>query len=665
MPLSGISTLVAATALGLAVQTASPQGSAPADPPSRALLLELTAQPRVAGTIGSIVGADICARHLREAGWKVEIDEREVMLSLPRSIGVEIFDGENATPLHARSQSYNPDAIPPGDLPLCNAWSASADVRAEVVDVGRGLRADFERLKAAGVEVKGKIALARYGGAYRGIKVDLATQYGCVGVLLFAERAKTGEAWPAGPNKPGYEAERGSISPIARTPGDPSTPGWPSPHPGEKAKRLSKAELDEALPKIPCTPIGWAEAEMIQAHLQLRDMMGVEGHDVKTPIGPGPALVHLVTDQPREVRTIRNVVATLPGASEDCVIAGAHRDAWVRGANDDGSGVVCMIRAAQRLGDKVKSGWKPANTVIIALWDAEEFGMIGSTEWAEAHADMITQHCFAYVNSDTGCSGTHFRGASGTPGLLRVLKTALERVPTPEPRKDGEAKNLWEDWGTGLKPGEPAEIEPAGSGSDFVAFLHHLSRPVVDISLSGNHGGQYHTNFDDVAMVDRYLDPGFVGHEMCGQLIAELLSEMSEEGRDSFDAVEASKALARLADQASKLKDPGASNPWLGPEAAKSIRAGFSALASMCESDKKSTNIYALLASPGISGREWFHNVIWTPGLEDGYGSEYFPLLHVSSDGTAQVIGSELTSDSPIERMRSCLGLGTQVIRKR
>jgi N-acetylated-alpha-linked acidic dipeptidase len=420
---------------------------------------------------------------------------------------------------------------------------------------------------------------------------------------------------------------------------------------------LSQAELEDALPKIPCTPIGWAEAEMIQAHLQLRDMMGAEGHDVQTPIGPGPALVHLVVDQPRDLRTIRNVIATLPGASEDCVIAGAHRDAWVRGANDDGSGVVCMIRAAQRLAEKVKSGWKPANTIMIALWDAEEFGMIGSTEWAEAHADMITQHCFAYVNSDTGCSGTHFRGASGTPGLLRVLKTALERVPTPEPRKDGEPKNLWEDWGTALKPGEPTEIEPAGSGSDFVAFLHHLSRPVVDISLSGNRGGQYHTSFDDFAMVERYLDPGFVGHEMCGQLIAELLLELDAQGpRKSFDSHEAMAALAALARKTGTLKDPGESTPWLGGVRAERIARALEQMGNSVTLDPSRPSemgdptsntlvphgmpelrCYEELAlDGGIAGRSWFRNPIWTPGLEDGYGSEYFPELRAAAKRGSQ-----------------------------
>jgi N-acetylated-alpha-linked acidic dipeptidase len=626
---------------------AAPAIPAPGDPPSRELLLELTQQTRLAGTVGSLVAAKNVARRLEEAGWKTEIEEREVLLSYPRHVELAIYAGDSktsVTPLSERIERFDPDAIPPGDVPLYNAWSASGEVRAKVVDAGRGLRADFERLKKSGVELKGTIALARYGGSYRGIKVDLATQYGCAGILLFSESSSDGAAkgatWPQGPWKPPYEAQRGSISPMGRTPGDPSTPGWASPKKGETAKRLSGKELEDALPKIPCLPIGAEEAERILAGLTKQPVLDKDGNIAEAPIGPGPIEVRMLVDSPRELRPLRNVIATLAGASEDCVIAGAHRDAWVRGANDDGSGTVCMIRAAQRLGERAKSGWKPKNSIVIGLWDAEEFGMLGSTEWAEGHAEWITKHCFAYVNSDTGCQGTHFSGASGTPGLLRVLKAALERVPTPEPRKDAAPKNLWEDWLAQLNtsasrhperlPNAEPEISPAGSGSDFAVFLHHLSKPVVDISLGGNSGGQYHTTFDDFAIVDRYLDPGFVGHEMCGQLLAELLGEMADEGPSCFDNVEAARALAALSRKAGDDKDEG--RAWLGPGHAERIARRFDQLAETCAIDcPDSFHLYEVLRlEKGIPGREWYRNPVWTPGLEDGYGSELFPVLHAA-----------------------------------
>jgi N-acetylated-alpha-linked acidic dipeptidase len=242
--------------------------------------------------------------------------------------------------------------------------------------------------------------------------------------------------------------------------------------------------------------------------------------------------------------------------------------------------------------------------------------------------------------------------------LLRVLKTALERVPAVKSEKDGSPKNLWEDWLAGLKKGEEPEIEPAGSGSDFAVFLHHLSRPVVDISLSGNRGGQYHTNFDDFAMVERYLDPGFVGHEMCGTLIAELLAEMANQGPSCFDTAEAAEALAKIAERAGALKDPGSAEPWLGAERAQSIAKEFQVIALVCKDEDKSTNIYEGLAAPsGIPGREWYRNAIWTPGLEDGYGSEFFPLLHAGADGSPRARFDDVGFGDYLESARYLLGL--------
>lgn len=613
-------------ALSAALATALP---AAGDTPARGLLLELTQQTRLAGTLGSLVSARNVARHLESAGFRVEFDDREVLLSIPRRIEFEVFDVVgDARSIHQRFERFDPDAIPPGDLPLCNAWAKSGEVRARVVDAGRGLRADFERLKRAGVDVRGTIALVRYGGSYRGIKVDLATQYGCAGVLLFHERRTGGEEWPSGPWKPGYEGERGSISPMGRTPGDPSTPGFASPHPGEPVERTSAETLAVALPTIPCFPIGWAEAQLLLDRLATVGVTNADGKLESKPIGPGPAEVRMLLDQPRDVRRIRSVIATLDGASEDCVIAGNHRDAWVRGANDAGSGTVSLMRAAQLLGERVENGWKPKHTIKLCFFDAEEFGLIGSTEWGEANAAWIRAHVFAYVNADTAVNGTHFRGVDGTPGLLATLRTALERVATPTPRAKGDPANLWEDWHASLAGKEP-EIGLAGSGSDFAVFLHHLSVPTLDIGFSGNRSGQYHTGFDDFPIVDRYIDPGFVGHELCARFFEELLVEFTDRGRASFDVGEAATALARVARGAGTLKDEGAERAWLGPERAERIAVAFEALARGARDGTVDLplRLYGALALP-VPGREWYCNPLWTPGLEDGYGSELFPVLH-------------------------------------
>jgi N-acetylated-alpha-linked acidic dipeptidase len=543
------------------VALASAQGPGskipPSGPPSRQLLLELTESPRLAGTCGSLVGANFVAKTLEEAGWKVEIDEREVMLSLPRSIEFSVIeDAFSDRAIIERMARFDPDAIPAGDLPLCNGWSASGTARGRVVDAGYGVREDFERLKKLGVDVRGCIALARYGKCYRGIKVDLATQYGCAGVLLFSEGtedgAEKGPTWPAGPWKPDWDSQRGSINGIAHTPGDPTTPGWGSPKPGVKdAKRVSGKELAEALPRIPCIPVGWRDAKVILGKLASVATKDKDGVDAQEHLGPGPVLVKLAVDQPRDLRVIRNVVARMTGSSPKTVIAGAHRDSWVRGANDDGAGTVAMLRAAQLLGEKAKTGWRPKKTITLGFWDAEEFGLIGSTEWGEANEEWLRANAVAYLNADTAVNGPRFRGAGGSPGMLAVLKSVLERIPGA-PDKDGvTAPNLWEEWRALLKSRakSPEEEEPRmglpGSGSDFAVFVHHLNIPCLEPGFGGSGGGgAYHTTFDDFSYVEKYVDPGFVGHELAGKLFAELLAEIAD--RDAFfDDAGAAQEIAR------------------------------------------------------------------------------------------------------------------------
>ena len=625
------------------------------DPPSRELLLELTSTPRLAGTSGSVVGAKIVARRLEEAGWKVETDVREVLLSLPRSIELAIYDDAFADrPVVERKDRFDPDAIPPADVPKCNGWSASGTVRAAVVDAGYGLREDFERLKSLGVDVRGCVALARYGKCYRGIKVDLATQYGCSAVLLFSDAdedgPEKGPTWPEGPWKPDWEAQRGSINPIAHVPGDPSTPGWPSPKPGEKgARRATAEEIAEALPKIPCIPIGWRDAKALIQRLAPVAVRDAEGRETPEALGPGPVQARVAVDQPRDYRTIRNVIGRLPGASEDTVIAGAHRDAWVRGANDDGAGTVAMLRAAQHLGGKVREGWKPKRTITLAFWDAEEFGLIGSTEWGEANEAWLREHALAYINADTGVNGPRFRGAGGTPGMLAVLQRVLARIP-PAPTKDGAPApaNLWEEWRALVKErakSEPEKAEPRlglpGSGSDFAVFVHHLSIPSLEPSFGGSGGGgAYHTTFDDFSFVEKYVDPGFVGHETAGRLLAELLAEIADYA-SFFDEAEAARELARRAREA-------ATETALAPNLER-IAQSFEQAAERRESATFDVSPWkpfyrSLELESGLEGRAWYRNRLWAPGLEDGYGSETFPTLRVAAAKGEEALAAEAKS---------------------
>ena len=607
-----------------------------AEPRARALSRQLTAAARLAGTRGSAHAARWVGERLEEAGFTVGFEEYDVLLSYPRriEIGCSTAGGE---PILHRVETFDPDAIPPGDVPPYNAWSASGRVEAEVVDVGRGLRDDYERLAREGIAIAGRIALCRYGGSYRGVKAELAEELGCAALLLFddpeEDGAERGATWPAGPWKPGWAAQRGSISPLARMPGDPSTPGWPSPRAGDSTAppwpppadlsprpRLDLRATAANLPGIPCLPIGAGEARAILA------------------AGAG-ARVLIDVDVPRVIRRIVNVVGRLRGRRDDWVLADNHRDAWVRGAQDAASGTISILRAAERLGRRARAGWVPENGIALAFWDAEEFGLIGSTEWGETHADFLRRHALAYVNADAVVSGLSFQ-ASGTPGLLGPLRAALERVPAPlEPgaAASEEGRTLWHAW-TADGEREP-ELGLPGSGSDYTVFLHHLGIPVLDVSFGGKGGGQYHTRFDDFLLMDRFLDPEWKGHETAGLLLAELLAELAQRGRSAFDGARAARAMARVAVEA------GADGPWLGEERAARLATAFTRLAESI-ADAGPTDgpdfYRALEAHAGLAGRRWYRNRLWAPGLETGYSAETLPTLRAAARAGPETLEEEL-----------------------
>ncbi|MFT5197858.1 MAG: N-acetylated-alpha-linked acidic dipeptidase [Planctomycetota bacterium] len=616
-------------------------------PPSQALLRELCQQPRVAGTPTSERATDMVARVLGECGFVVALDKREVLLSLPRRLSVQAYpDANGQEPFVSRLWNYDPDAIPAGDIPPFNAWSASGLVRAMVLDVGYGTRSDFERLKEARIKIKGTIAIARYGKGYRGNKLSLAEEFGCAGMLLFSDPkddgAKKGPTWPKGPWKSPNDAQRGSVGPMGRTPGDPSTPGFASPLPGrnvgEGQSRLTDFALAQALPKIPCMPIGAADAAQILSGLGRRRLPDAAGKIKSVAIGPGPTTVRLEVDAPREVRTITNVIGSLQGTRPNVVMAGNHRDSWVRGAHDAGSGTVTLLRAAQHLAAQIEAGWKPQATIYLAFWDAEEQGLIGSTEWVELHQGVLSQALSLYINADAAVSGPNFN-ASGSPGLEPFLAKALFEMEHPE-----GSEGPFPSWLS--KAGQLKNFSLPGSGSDFAPFLHHLGLPVLDISFSGNRGGQYHTAYDDVPMVERFLDPGYKNHELAGRTMAALLTTASEMGRGVFSDSRAARDWARRAREA---------RDWMGIRHSGGIAASFDRLAnSIDDANAKGVKgalrppmLYrGLLRTEGLPLRPWFRNALWTPDQESGYGSQSFPVMHLCIDA-----GSSGALDFEVERL--------------
>ncbi|MDF1798966.1 MAG: M28 family peptidase [Planctomycetota bacterium] len=645
----------------------APSGEAP---PSRALLLELCREPRLAGTAGSERAAHWVAGKLMELGWRVELESRDVLLSYPASIDLSATIPNGNFDLFHRRDRFDPDRRPTGDVPLYHSWAKSGRMSGLVVDCGRGLRADFERLVAGGVDLQGAVALCRYGGAYRGVKVALAAEFGCHAALLYDHGDENGpgkgEVWPKGPWKPIHDAQRGSILSLTEAPGDPTTPGWASPlvtsgsidrvpiftetrvHPlgpgsisdstggtNEAPNRepLTGDALAARLPKIPSVPIGWAHAKLLLDQLER---------------GPAP-VVHLDLDMRVERRTIVNVIASFGPMGEDgdgdFVLAGTHRDAWVRGAQDSGSGIVSLLRTAAHLSERAAAGWQPKHGIKLAFWDAEETGLFGSTEYGEAHADELRQHLLAYVNGDACVSGLQVR-ASGTPGLQGTLERALARVPSPIPRQTeaGDEPSLRDDWYGAARTADPDAVPHLGlpgSGSDYTVFLHHLGLPVLDLGLGGNGGGQYHTAADDFGIVDKYLDPGFLGHETAGWMFAEVLAEVADTGRASFDAGEAARELGRVLGAVDPLdvEDLPSSRQEAVTSSYNRLLAALDRLAAAADAGElgeRGVRLYQLLAiEGGLAGRPWYTNGLWAPGAETGYAAELLPYLRGSAPHTA------------------------------
>ncbi|MFT5690473.1 MAG: N-acetylated-alpha-linked acidic dipeptidase [Planctomycetota bacterium] len=617
----------------------------PQEHPSRALSRALTSAPRLAGTPGSEAGTELVARTLEKAGFGVTLDRREVLLSYPRSLRIVGMEGgESGSILFETVNRFDPDAWPAEDIPLFHGWTASGQVEGPVVDTGRGLRADFEALVAEGVQLQGSIALARYGGAYRGVKAEMAQAFGCAGLLLFNDPSvdgpDRGETWPLGPWKPGWDAERGAILSIARVPGDPTTPGWASPAPGVEGRRLSLAETEARLPLIPSLPIGSTNARLL----------------LETP----EARVTMEVDAPRVLRTITNVVGRLPGTGTGLVIAGNHRDSWVRGAQDAGSGTVSLLRCAQRLGQAFEQGWRPDSTIVLGFWDAEEYGLIGSTEWAEANSADLRSNAKVYINADAVVSGLRL-SVSGTPGLEALAERAMAKVPDSET----PGGTLREQFLTNrvsvldTPEGEAAwSLGLAGSGSDYTVFLHHLGIPVLDLSFGGNRAGQYHTSFDDFETMDRWLDPTWEGHETAGLFLAQLL-RIATETEDVFDDARAAQAMAsqvRSAGQQAVLDVP-----WLGVKRAEQLALALDGLAATISASERTGTAPRRLAfhpalqrEAGLPQRPWYRNVLWAPGLETGYAAVTLPTLRLAAlDGQAALEAELRVMTASVEALAS------------
>ncbi len=487
----------------------------------REWMRRMSSRPHPVGSPWSKANAEFMAGLFRSWGYDTRIEEFQVLFPTPKVRLLEMTEPTRFTAALAETPvAGDATSGQTGEqLPTYNAYSIDGDVTGEVVYVNYGVPSDYEELERRGIDVKGKIALARYGGSWRGIKPKVAAEHGAVGCLIYSDPRDDGyfqgDVYPKGGWRPEQGAQRGSVVDMPTYPGDPLTPFVGA---TRDAKRLPR-EQAETLTRIPVLPISYADALPLLAALggpmAPQDWRGAL--PVPYRMGPGPAKVHLKLEFDWGLATAYNVLAFLAGAErpDQWVLRGNHHDAWVNGATDPVSGMVAVLEEARAVSELVKTGWRPKRTVVYAAWDAEEPGLLGSVEWAEAHADELRDKAVAYINSDSNSRG--FLDAGGSHTLEAFFDQVARDVTDPQ-KKVSVAERLRAGI---ILQGSPEEarqarespdlrLYPLGSGSDYTPFLQHLGIASLHIGYFGEEEyGQYHSVYDSFDHYVRFMDPTF------------------------------------------------------------------------------------------------------------------------------------------------------------
>lgn len=483
----------------------------------------LSARPHHLGSARDSVNADWILQRFRAWGWDAHVETFRVLFPTPLERVVELVaPNRYRAALREPAVREDPTTAQQGEqLPTYNAYSIDGDVTAPLVFVNYGIPEDYERLKRMGISVKGAIVIAKYGRSWRGIKPKVAAEHGAVGCLIYSDPADdgyhAGDVYPEGPFRPAKGVQRGSVLDMPLYTGDPLTPGIGA---TENAKRLSRSEA-ATITKIPVQPLSYEDARPLLAAIHGRtapqDWAGAL--PITYHVGPGPARVHLRLKFDWRLTTVRDVIARIPGKElpDQWVVRGNHHDAWVNGAEDPISGLVALLEEARGIGTLLTSGWRPRRTIIYAAWDGEEPILMGSTEWAEAHADELTRNAVAYLNTDG--NGRGVLDVQGSPMLAKMLTEVARDVTDPETKLSvwkrahlaGIVKAESHDAREKTRKRDDVAVDPMGSGSDYTAFYHHLGIPSLNLGFGGeDDGGIYHSIYDSFRWFTTFSDTAFV-----------------------------------------------------------------------------------------------------------------------------------------------------------
>jgi N-acetylated-alpha-linked acidic dipeptidase len=647
----------------------------------------LSARPHHVGSAYDKDNAEWILDQFKSYGWDAHIENFDVLFPTPIDRVVELVAPTTfKASLQETPVSGDPTSSQQAEqLPSYNAYSIDGDVTGPLVFVNYGVPADYEELAQHGISVKGAIVIAKYGGSWRGIKPKVAAEHGAIGCLIYSDPRDdgyaVGDVFPAGPMRPPQGVQRGSVADMPVYPGDPLTPGVGA---TKDAKRLSVAQAT-TITKIPVLPISYGDAQPLLSALGgpvvPSDWRG--GLPITYRFGPGAAKVHLRVKSDWSLKTLYDVIAKLPGTTEadQWVIRGNHHDAWVNGAEDPISGLVAELEEARALGALYKQGWRPKRTIIYAAWDGEEPGLLGSTEWAETHADELKSHAVAYLNSDGNGRGN--LGISGSHSLEKFMNGVAMDVNDPEANvsswKRIQASRILRGAPEARKDARDREdlrIGALGSGSDYSSFIDHLGIASLNIGYGGeDDGGIYHSVYDDFYWYTHFSDTAFVYGRALAQAAGTAVLRLANADLIPFAFTNLSETVQGYVKDLQSLRDRRAEqitdrnrsiddglfkltsdprDPVIAPErqlpapqlnfapllnaldslnhaASRYDRAYTHAVTEGRLASAKAVNTRLLqaeraLTSPeGLKNRPWYVHMLYAPGFYTGYGVKTVP----------------------------------------
>jgi N-acetylated-alpha-linked acidic dipeptidase len=656
----------------------------------REYMRRLSARPHHVGSAYDKDNAEWILARFQEWGLDAKIESFEVLFPTPKDRLVEMVEPTRfRAALDEPSVALDPTTGQKAEqLPTYNAYSVDGDVTGPLVYVNYGLPEDYEWLERLGVSVKGAIVLARYGHSWRGIKPKVAAEHGAIGCLIYSDPRDDGyfedDVFPQGPMRPKDGVQRGSVMDFpSSSPGDPLTPGVGATH---DAKRLALGEA-KALTRIPVLPISYGDAQPLLA--ALRGPMAPESSRGGLPlpyhVGPGPAKVHLRLAFNWDIKPVYDVIARIPGAEQpdQWVVRGNHHDAWVNGAEDPVSGLVALLEEARALGVLLKEGWRPRRTIVYCAWDGEEPMLLGSTEWAEAHAEELQQHAVAYVNSDA--NGRGYLEMAGSHTLEALVNGIARDVDDPE-----AGISVWQrrqahdlvsardaDTRGAIRQRADLRLDPLGSGSDYTAFVDHLGIASLNLGYGDeDDGGIYHSIYDSFYWYTHFSDVDFVYGRALAQTAGLAVLRLADSPLLPFEFTGFAETMAHYLDDVKKLlqtkqEEIGERNRQIEEGVLKATsdprrptvvpvketappRLDFAPLERAIETLGRSAERYrsarvglagrtlppdaiarvneqllrserALTSTEGLPGRPWYRHLIYAPGTYAGYGAKTLP----------------------------------------